>query len=320
MGHLRKHLETLGRRIVFRLCRQVVEGRVAGVDGPHERGQGHGHAVGRGGSAQLRLEGRLVGGDRFEILRHLVRVRPHLRSHDVGDQRLETLRAPVPVQLGIEGDAVERRRLTLVEAPVELLGERLPVGPALLGNVTGLAGHVLALREALVEEELFTELDLARGDRVVGRDGDLHVMQALGRRECRRRPRQGGDAGGGIRRRRQPPVDQAGVALVEGADVGEHLPHVLVGDARKGPGHGLLGDLSLDQLVEDRVVAPEDPCVVEDRLAHAAPAHQAVAAWTAVGLKEPSSFLDPLGIARKGIQQLRLVFRIPGPHGHEADE
>src|SRR5207245_10905457 len=98
----------------------------------------------------------------------------------------------------------------------------------------GLAGRALGRREPRVEEELLAELDLAYGDGVVGRSGDLHVLQALGWHERRDGPGQRGDPGGGVRRRRQAPVDQARVPLVERADVGEQLPHMLVGEYGEG--------------------------------------------------------------------------------------
>ena len=135
-----------------------------------------------GGPPSSRSKAVLVGRDPGELRGDGVRVSAHLPFPGGEDLRLQALGPAVPVEVGVEGHPVEGRRVAHVDAAVELRRQGQVVGPALLGDVARLAGHLLRLRQPLVEEELLAELDLARGQGVVGRDrGHLLVREALGK-------------------------------------------------------------------------------------------------------------------------------------------
>src|SRR6266545_5972779 len=177
------------------------------------------------------------------------------------------VRYHVPDVLGAQGElghllrladayssaADELEQIAVVEpAHVARVGQvprlRIEVGGARPVSLAGLAMTWRARRH---------EQHLSSGDRVAAPD---RARQAL-RRD----------------RRRNDPVDLALVALIDEPHEGEDLPDLVVGQGLADRvRHRLVRDLTSNQLEQRRVVAPELPFVVENRLAHSAAAPLAV--------------------------------------------
>src|SRR4029453_6979725 len=91
------------------------------------------------------------------------------------------------------------------------------------------------------------------------------------------------------------PVDFVRVALIQRADEGQELPDlVLVEHTPKRCWHGLLWDLSFDQLEQGEIITAKFPFVVEEGWAHATTAAGTVAGRAAILQVQRAPFLDCL--------------------------